>query len=40
MNIKKNILCYDCKKYSESNFHFDYIKCLECNHIIQQLNNK
>ena len=28
---KVNIVCYDCKKHSKSDFHFDYIKCLECN---------
>tara|TARA_B110000114_G_C14976886_1_gene350866 strand:- start:81 stop:920 length:840 start_codon:yes stop_codon:yes gene_type:complete len=28
---KVNIVCYDCKKHSESDFHFDYIKCLQCN---------
>tara|TARA_B100001996_G_scaffold374729_1_gene353753 strand:- start:1701 stop:2543 length:843 start_codon:yes stop_codon:yes gene_type:complete len=26
-----DILCYDCSKKSKSTFHFDYIKCLECN---------
>ena len=28
---KVNILCYDCKCHSESDFHFDYIKCMNCN---------
>tara|TARA_B100001250_G_scaffold412219_1_gene442849 strand:- start:778 stop:1656 length:879 start_codon:yes stop_codon:yes gene_type:complete len=28
---KVNIVCYDCKVHSTSDFHFDYIKCLKCN---------